>query len=184
MTASILEKLDGGDLRSIGRGDEVLADLERDPGLLEPLVKGMLHDDPRVRMRAADAVEKYSAANPGVLQPYKRLLLERIARIEQQEVRWHAAQMIPRLDLTGAERDQSVDLLVGYLHDKSRIVKTFAMQALADLAGQDERLRERVLPLLEECTRAGSPAMQSRGKKILDQLNRKATGGKDGHSGR
>ena len=130
----------------------------------------MLHPDPRVRMRAADIVEKYSAAHPGVLQPFKERLLGPISRVDQQEVRWHVAQMVPRLDLTAEERAQAVDLFTGYLGDTSRIVRTFAMQALADLAGQDGRLRERVRPLLEECTRTGSPAMQSRGKKLLKRL--------------
>jgi hypothetical protein len=45
------------------------------------------------------------------------------------------------------------------------------MQALADLAEDDATLRPRVVRLLEDLTRTGSPAMKSRGRKLLDRLN-------------
>src|SRR5260370_27140346 len=59
---------------------------------------------------------------------------------------------------------------MGYLEDKSSMVKTFSMQALADLAAQDEQLLEQVAPLIERLTRTGTPAMKSRGRKLLKQL--------------
>jgi hypothetical protein len=121
-------------------------------------------------MRAADVVEKVSALHPECLQPYKEDLLQRVATIDQQEVRWHVAQMLPRLDLSAGERARAVDILVGYMEDKSRIVRTFAMQALAEFALDDERLRSRVVSILRESTASGSPAMVSRGRKLLDRL--------------
>ena len=44
--------------------------------------------------------------------------------------------------------------------------RTFAMQALADLAERDEQMRRWVRPLLAELTRIGTPAMRSRGRKL------------------
>ena len=46
------------------------------------------------------------------------------------------------------------------------------MQALADLAEHDQQLRRRVLPLLAELTHTGTPAMRSRGRKLLARLER------------
>jgi hypothetical protein len=46
------------------------------------------------------------------------------------------------------------------------------MPALADLAEGDEQLRRRVLPLLAELTGTGTPAMRSRGRKLLARLQR------------
>lgn len=163
----ILERLKGGDRRSIGRVGEVVDAVLTDPGLFDTLFQGMLHDDPLVRMRAADAVEKITARHPEYLQPYKEVLIREVARSNQQEVRWHVAQMIPRLTLSRAEARTVLEILREYLEDKSKIVKTCAMQAMADLARQDETLRPEVLPLLEELTRTGSPAMKSRGAKLL-----------------
>ena len=79
--------------------------------------------------------------------------------------------MIPRLELSEEERAVVVEILLGYLSDKSKIVKTFSMQALADLAEQDVSLRFQLVPLLEELTRSGSPSMKSRGRKLLERFS-------------
>jgi hypothetical protein len=130
----------------------------------------MFVDDPIVRMRAADVVEKVSAKHPELLQPHKRRLIRDVALSDQQEIHWHVAQMIPRLKLRSAEHKGTVKTLLGYLQDKSNIVKTFSMQALADLAEEDTHLRRRVIPLLKELTKTGSPAMRARGQKLLHRL--------------
>ena len=44
------------------------------------------------------------------------------------------------------------------------------MQALADLAEHDEHLHRWVLPLLVDLTRTGTPAMRSRGRKLVARL--------------
>ena len=167
----VLQKLTGGDRRSIGRVSEVVADVLNDPTLFEAVFCAMLGDDPVVRMRAADAIEKITASHPEHLQPYKTKLIQQVAKIEQQEVRWHVAQMVPRLELSEEERGVVVEILLGYLSNESKIVKTFSMQTLADLAEQDAGLRSQVIPLLEEFTRMGSPAMKSRGRKLLEKLS-------------
>jgi hypothetical protein len=79
--------------------------------------------------------------------------------------------MVPRLDLTKKERAVAVDILFDYLRDRSSIVKTFAMQGLAELAGEDLSLRTKILPLLEELTEIGTPAMRARGRKLSQHLN-------------
>lgn len=167
---NVLDKLKGGDRRSIGRVGEVVADVGGDPALFDAVFCGMLDDDPIIRMRAADAVEKISADHPEYLQPYKQKLVEQAARVNQQEVRWHVAQMLPRLEWSQEERAAIVGILLGYLDDESKIVKTFTMQALADLAEKDADLRPRVIELLKDLTEMGSPAMKSRGRKLLERL--------------
>lgn len=91
--SQVLQKLKDGDLRSIGKADEAVQDILNDPQLFEEVFEGMLNDDPRVRMRSADALEKVSSKHPEYLQPFKNLLINEIAKIKQQEVRWHVAQM-------------------------------------------------------------------------------------------
>lgn len=68
----ILKKLQGGDRRSIGRADEVVEDVLGDPTLFEFVFAGMLHDDPIIRMRAADVDEGYPPIHPKliILAPY------------------------------------------------------------------------------------------------------------------
>lgn len=166
----ILRKLEGGDRRSVGRVDEVVATVLADSSLFEVIFDGMLSDDPIVRMRSADAIEKISAEHPAYLQPFKVRLLQEVSASEQQEVRWHVAQMLPRLGLNTEDRSAAVRILLAYLGDRSKIVKTFSMQALADLAEQDPSLRAQVILVLEELTETGSPAMKNRGRKLLKRL--------------
>jgi hypothetical protein len=167
----ILKRLSGGDRRSIGRSNEIVAEVLARPALFRQLFNGLDSDDLVVRMRAADAVEKITAQRPELLQPFKKKLLAVAGSTDQQEVRWHAALMIPRLELTPKERAVAADILFDYLRDRSNIVKTFAMQGLADLASKDSSLRTKFLPLLEELTEIGMPAMRARGRKILQHLN-------------
>ena len=99
----ILDRLEGGDRRSIGRADEVVEEVLSNPSLFGVVFSGMLSDDALIRMRSADVVEKVTAKHPEYLEPFKAELIGRVAEIEQQEVRWHVAQMVPRLGLTGEE---------------------------------------------------------------------------------
>ena len=166
----ILKKLAGTDRRSIGKSEEVVADVLADPALFGAVFEGLLHDDPVIRMRCADAVEKITVVHPEYLRPYKKKLIQQVAQLDQQAVRWHVAQLFSRVQLSPAERRTVVGILTDYLQDTSRIVKTFSMQALADIAGQDADLRPAIITQLTELTRTGSPAMQSRGRKLLAKL--------------
>lgn len=171
--SKVREELSGGDRRSIGQANKVAAQVLEDPALFGSVFDGLLSDDPVLRMRCADVIEKVTRVRPGFLAPYKRRLLREIAQVDQQEVRWHVAQVLPRLDLTRAERRAVVEILTGYLGDKSIIVKTFSMQALADIAEQDAGLKPAIVNQLEFLTETGSPAMQSRGRKLLAKLTRR-----------
>jgi hypothetical protein len=162
--------LRNGGRRSIGRSNEVAHEISKNEKLFAQVLAEVLDPNPVIRMRAADAIEKASADNPKLLQPHKRVILKKIAAIPQQEVRWHLAQILPRLRLTPKERDLAASILFDYLEDKSSIVKTFAMQGLADLAQQDSHLQKRILPILEFLTANGTPAMRSRGRMLLKTL--------------
>ena len=169
-STEILSRLRGGDRRSIGQVGEVVGAVQKKPDLFRDLVTGLFEADPVVRMRAADAMEKISRENPELLQPFKARLIGLAQQTKQQELRWHIAQMIPRIKLTSAETAKVTEIFFDYLKDKSKIVVTFAMQALSDLAIRKTRVPARVIGAIEELTRSGSPAIKARGKKLLRQF--------------
>jgi hypothetical protein len=166
----LLKKLEGGDRRSIGRVAEVVRAVSENKALIEDLVQGLFVKNPLVRMRAADALEKVTAKHPEYLIPHKSKIIMLAATTDQQELRWHIAQMAPRLNLTSKETTKVTNILFDYLHDKSNIVVTFALQALADFAINNNTLRLRVMDVLEKIIQTGSPAVKNRGKKLLAQL--------------
>jgi HEAT repeat protein len=169
----ILAKLKGGDRRSIGKADEVARAVAKNPKLFAELISGFLDPDPLIRMRSADAVEKITRDHPELLGPWKRLILDSASTMQSKELRWHAAQLLPRLSLTPAEQTEALAILHNYLNDKSSIVKTFGMQALVDIAthpSANDDLRAEITPLIERLTRTGTPAMKARGRKLLKVL--------------
>jgi hypothetical protein len=168
---AILNKLKGGDLRSKGKSEEVVADIVKEPFLFSEVFEGMINDDPVVRMRAADAIEKVSRLHPEYLKAYKQRLINEVSKIEQQEVRWHVAQMFSCLELNSKERELIVDLLFSWIEESnSNIVRVNSMQTLSDMAEENRELRLSVLEKLKEIVQIGSPSMISRGKMLIKKL--------------
>lgn len=162
-----------GDLRTTGKSEEVVKQVTSDPKLFGDVINAIHSGNPGVRMRASDAVEKITRDNPEWLKAYKKQLLTKIAFINQKEVRWHTAQILPRLNLTKKERGKVYEIIQSYLKDESSIVKTFAMQALTDLAMQDCGYVNKVQSQVKRLMKEGSPAMKSRGQKLLVTLDDK-----------
>lgn len=171
--SNILKKLKGGDLRSKGRSEEVVEEILKDPDLFGAVFEGMLDKDPVVRMRSADTIEKVSAKHPEYLQPFKERLINEVSKVEQQEVRWHTAQMISYLDVTKKEQNRIFKILKSWFRNpgKSKIVQVFAMQAMADIAEKDRNKKPEVLKIIKEALQSGAPAMKSRAKKLLTKLS-------------
>ena len=169
--SDIITILEEGDLRSIGRVTEVLTLIQDQPNLFPEVIQAMTHADPGVRMRASDAVEKITRSKPDFLQPHKTYLLKKVLDSEQQEVRWHLAQIIPRLDLTPKERLRVAGKLFAYLEDDSKIVQTNTLQALVDLAWDNDDLFNKVRAEVERLVDEGSSAVSNRAGKLFQQLD-------------
>ncbi|MFI5114805.1 MAG: hypothetical protein ACHP7J_06635 [Terriglobales bacterium] len=146
--------------------------MSKDPRLFPRLIAGLWSEDRLVRMRAADAAEKVTRSNRDLLRPYKKELLGLMIEAKEQELRWHLAVMVPRLLLNAKERQLATSLLNSYLEDRSSIVRTFALQGLSDLAQDDPSIRPRVVEILREASRNGTPAMKARIRKLLFHLER------------
>jgi HEAT repeat protein len=173
---SIREMLSGGDLRSIGKVPVVLGALEKNPERMNELVRCLENEDPVVRSRAADALEKFTVERPRLLTPFKEALLREAAGSTQQEVRWHIAQMLPRLPLTPRQIREVFSLLRSYLRDRSVIVQACALQAMFELAHKDPSLRGSARELVEASCRTGAPALRARGRKLLSMLKEEPDG--------
>jgi len=166
----IADMLRGGDRRSIGKSNQIAKLVLSEPKRFSALMQCLWDKDPIVRMRAADAAEKVTVVQPELLNPHKQELLGLLSEAEQIELRWHLAAIVPRLALNRPERERAVVALQRYLEDRSSIVKTFALQGLADLARQDACVRELARKILEESLRTGTAAMKARARRLLNEL--------------
>lgn len=168
---NIIEKLQTGDMRMNKASKEVAAEVLSDLSKFDELFEAILNDDPGVRMRAADAAEMVSAKHPEVLQPHRKVLLEGLTQINQQEVQWHVAQMIPRLKLSEDEIERMLQIFFKWIDEsKSNIVKVFSMQACFDMISQNPSIKPRVKAKIEEMSVLDISSIHSRAKKLLSEI--------------
>ena len=169
----ILKLLRGNDRRSIGKSNAIVSIVGKNEILFKELFEFLYSENKIIRMRAADAIQKITELNPNIIKKYKNEILHKISKIDQQEVRWHVAQLIPHLGLTKAETIIVYQFLNDYLNDKSKIVRTFSLQAMTDLTEINSSLKKEVIKIIKQQMRKGSPAILSRGKKLLIKLESK-----------
>jgi hypothetical protein len=170
----IADALSGGDRRSIGRSNDVAAYVLGCRSAVPELVAALENENAVVRMRAADSLEKLSAKKPEWLNPFAGAILAAATHRDEQEICWHAAQILPRLDLDATQHQNAVSLLIGFLNNNSRIVRTFALTGLVDLALHDQTLRDKVVPLVQSATTSGIPSLEARARKLLRRLGKDA----------
>ncbi|MTI95724.1 MAG: hypothetical protein FH749_09620 [Firmicutes bacterium] len=162
----VLDKLSGGDLRSIGRANEVVQEIIDAPEMFGTVFEAIFAEDPVLRMRCSDVIEKVSAAHPELLQGYKDKLLKEMPAVRQKEVRWHLAQMVTYLKLGKQEKLAVMDTLLSWIENEgSKIVIVNSLQTLAEFAKQDYQLRPRVVEIIKLAAETSSPAIVSRGEQ-------------------
>jgi len=159
---------------SSGRVGEVVALIQTHPKKAAQLFECLWDEELGVVLRAVDALEKVSRerlpALDAVMDSWKAPLLGLLNEATTNKLRWHLALIVPRLTLTTAECHRAAEILQTYLEDSSSVVKTCALQGLAELTRQDSSLRPLVLDLLRILTRSGTPAMRARGRMLLKRL--------------
>jgi hypothetical protein len=164
-----------------GRVPEIAEWIGELPRRIPSLIELIWDDDPGVASRAADVLERISRwASPRLMRAileFKEPLIGLLAESTLPKVRWNLALTLPRLKLTVPECRRMAATLEGWLEDPSSIVKTAALHGLADLTRQDSSLTWRVVDLLRQAERSGTPAMRARSRILLKAMEKR--GGKE-----
>jgi hypothetical protein len=103
---------------------------------------------------------------------YKVELIGLLSDATFPKVRWNLALTLPRLELTVPECRRIAAALKTWLDDSSSIVKTAALNGLAELTRQDSDSLPEVVDLLRLKGRSGTPAMRARSRILLNKLER------------
>ncbi len=168
---SIEQLLQGTDRRSIGNSNTVAKAIDSQPAFDE-LFELLFHKDRILVMRAADAIEKVTLNSPNYLAPHKNALIELSSKASDIELKWHLAQLLPRLSLERKEQNQVWKLLRTWAADskESKIVRVNALQALSDLCtAHPERIRE-FSALLTNISHENIPSLNARIRKFSKLL--------------
>jgi hypothetical protein len=163
--------LTGGDLRSLGKANAVVKATQNQSDF-DQLFACMLLNDRLIVMRAADAVEKITTLHPEYLSTNKKEVLSLCHQNTQKELKWHLAQLVPRLPLSVTEFKEIWSLLTTWAKDKSnsRIVRVNAVQSLADLVVQKQGSASELSLLIADLKKENIPSLNARIKSIEKQI--------------
>jgi hypothetical protein len=168
-------KLKGGDLRSIGSSTAIISEITNQ-NKFDKLFQGLFDTDRLVVMRAADAIEKITKIHPEYLDSHKKELLELFQTANHIELKWHLAQLIPRLiirlKLDEKEMGMAWDKLTLWALDRSgsRIVRINSMQALFDIQKQCPELKKDFTDTISKMERENIPSIVARIKKLRKEM--------------
>ena len=159
--------LKGGDLRSIGRSNVVVS-LINNQKSFDRLFKQSFHDDRKVVMRTADAIEKITQTNPAYLKQHKYNILQLCHKAINIELKWHLALLISRIPLSKKEVSEVWKLLTTWAKDKeeSKIVRVNSIQGLFNLLAEHRELQHDFDLTIGEIEKHNIPSINARLKKL------------------
>ena len=139
----IISYLNGGDLRSIAKVEEIIPLIKTQVDFDE-LFRFLFSSDRLLVMRAADAVEKISLTCPQFLSAHKKEINNFLHTAADKEFKWHIALIVSRVDLSEEEQNIVWNRLSGWATDKkeSKIVRVNSLQSLNDFAKQNQNPKD------------------------------------------
>lgn len=166
--------LSGGDLRSLGESAALIKTITRQTEF-DALFAYLEAEDRLIALRAADVIEKISQAHPEFLYPHSNKIIALTALAENKEMKWHLAQLIPRLRLNKIRQKAVLKLLNEWACDKtnSRIVRVNALQAVYDLSSANKEWQSDLGLLIVKLKQENIPSLNARIRKIEKLLTKK-----------
>jgi hypothetical protein len=164
---NIIDKLKGGDLRSIGEANEIVKVINTQTDF-DRLFLGLFHSDRKVAMRTIDAIEKITLVKSKFLATHKKEILELCNNVKNIELKWHLALLVTRLSLTAEELGSIWQLLTIWATDKkeSKIVRVNSVQSLFILLHANKELEKDFNLTLDEILKENVPSLVARIRKI------------------
>lgn len=160
---SLRELLGGGDLRSIGNSEK-LVQLIQDQAGFDKLFTFMYDADRLIVMRAADALEKLSAAKLAYILPHKNALIKLMISAKDKDLKWHLAQLISYVKLTKKEAETVWKILEKQVRDKkeSRIVRATSITSLFRISKQFSSYKNDFEKLVDDVYVENIPSLNAR----------------------
>jgi len=172
--SGLLQKLMGGDLRTIGRTPEVIQEVLENEILFEEVFNGIYHEVAIVRMRSAYAIEKLARKKPHLFAKKYQQKIKTNFEQDPFEVRMHTTLLLGYSDFEEKELSEVIELLLRRLDtEKKTFVRVNCLQALADLALKNPTLIPEIQLVIEDKMQAGSASIQARGRILLKKLKKK-----------
>ncbi len=163
----------GKDRRTINKANTV-ADLVEDQASFDELFALLFHHERNLVMRAADAVEKVTRKHKEFLVPHKDQILSLLRSAIHIELKWHIAQLAPRLPNLGSQELHEVWSILSYWAqnpNESKIVRVNSLQGLFDMSTSNPAFETSFINILETVEHEPIPSLRARIKKLRRLLD-------------
>jgi len=162
----------GGKTNSLGRAEEVMAAVLADKSKLSELYQCIFADDPWVRMRAADSLEKICRAHPDWVESYMDKILQDWASTSQPSIQWHLAQILAEVHLSDGQRERALAWLKGVLSSSEAdwIVAINTMKTLVQFCREGAVAKEELTALFELQFQHKSNTVRKKAAQFLQDL--------------
>lgn len=157
----------GKDLRTI-RQNSIVVQSIHDQQAFDELFSLVFHHERPLVLRAVDAVEKVTSKYPEFLRPHKIQLLSILKSADHKELKWHVAQLLPRVPLSAEETEKVWHTLSYWVlnRNESKIVRVNALQGLFDLAKINSNLKPELENIMAAIDHELIPSIKARIRKI------------------
>jgi HEAT repeat protein len=167
---ALLKRLDAGGLRSGGAAGEVAAEVLATPSLLPLLAEGMRHPDERIRARTSLVLERIAMVDPELVRPLTSRFIELAGNDAVPEVRWRYAVILGSIPYAGGELDADVATLLGMLHDRSILVRRWAVVSLTEIARRHPERKDGIVARIRPLADDPSAIIRSGAIRSIDLL--------------
>lgn len=170
MEKTFAQLLLGKDRRRLNNSGVVAA--VHDQRSFDALFGLIFHHERPLVMRAADAVEKITRKDPEYLRPHKDQLLGILKSADHKELKWHVAQLLPRLPLDPGETVDVWHILTHWALNphESKIVRVNSLQGLFDISRLHTDLKPDFIKTMGEMEHTMIPSIDARIRKLKKQM--------------
>lgn len=161
------EYLQGGDLRSIAKVDELI-ELIKTQKEFDILFQYLHSENRLIAMRAIDTIEKITLNDQKFLSNHNQDIIKLIKTATDKEIKWHVALLTSRIDLTDAELTIVWKLLKKWAGNRkeSKIVRVNSIQSLFNLSQRNDHLKEDFESIIQEIKIENIPSIDARLRKL------------------
>ncbi|PID89691.1 MAG: hypothetical protein CSB01_00595 [Bacteroidia bacterium] len=164
---NLIKYLEGGDLRSIADANKLVSLINSQKDF-DALFQYLFANERIIVMRASDAVEKISLQKREYLSKHTQDIVNLMNMARHKELKWHLALIASRLDFTGEDSRIVWEKLTHWATNRkeSRIVRVNSIQALFDLANNNEDLKKDFDLTIQKIKNENIPSINARLRKL------------------
>ena len=171
MNKKLKDLLAEGDKRTVNHVSEAVQWIESNHNFISDVIELLRSESEAIAMRAADCLEKFSRRNSFQLNPYKDDLVDVLVNVKQKEVRWHMAQILPRLKLSSSDLETVTKIWIqDYYDSPSSILRAESLQALYEIRTSHPIVMSDLKKALAYGVDNGTPAVKARASLIFRDL--------------